>query len=93
MVAKGYSTNQHVYVVAELIQSLLGPPTIGTIGLAHRVDYVTVAQTEADFKLAYPAVFQGLGKLKEPYHTKLEKGSNKATHCCLSKPRHVSLPL
>ncbi len=34
-----------------------------------RVVEVTVTQTETDFKAAYPAVFQGLGKMKEPFHT------------------------
>lgn len=88
--AKGRSTNQDVYVVAGLTQSLLGLPAIVAMGLIHRVDEVTVTQTETDIKAAYPAVLQGLGKLKEPYHIELEQ---EATPYALSTPRRVPLPL
>ncbi|KAI2648260.1 hypothetical protein H4Q32_018307 [Labeo rohita] len=88
MCAKGRSTDQPVYVVAGLAQPLLGLPAIQAMRLVHRVNEVT--QTDTDFKALYPSVFQGLGKLKEPYHTELEQG---AVPYALSTPRRVPLPL
>ncbi|RXN37427.1 Retrovirus-related Pol poly from transposon opus [Labeo rohita] len=88
MCAKGRSTDQPVYVVAGLTQTLLGLPAIQAMRLVHRVNEVT--QTDTDFKALYPSVFQGLGKLKEPYHIELEQG---AVPYALSTPRRVPLPL
>lgn len=50
----------------------------------------TVTDIETDFRPAYPDVFQGLGKLKEPYHVQLEQG---AIPVALSAPQRVPLPL
>ncbi|KAL0150323.1 hypothetical protein M9458_054431, partial [Cirrhinus mrigala] len=88
MCAKGRSTDQPVYVVAGLTQPLLGLPAIQAMRLVHRVNEVT--QTDTDFKALYPSVFQGLGKLKEPYHIELEQG---VVPYALSTPRRVPLPL
>ena len=81
MMSKGRTTEQQVYVVAGLTQPLLGLPAIVAMGLVHRVEEVTTTkrqettvQTAANFKSTYPAVFKGLGKLKEPYHIELEQG-------------------
>ncbi|XP_061926289.1 uncharacterized protein K02A2.6-like [Entelurus aequoreus] len=90
MLAKGLFTDQHVYVVAGLTQPLLGLPAIEAMQLVHRAEAVTATQPETDFKAAYPAVFHGLGELKEPYRIELKKG---ATPYALSTPRRVPLPL
>ena len=49
-----------------------------------------VTQTDIDFKALYPSVFQGLGKLKEPYHIELEQ---RAIPYALSTPQRVPRPL
>lgn len=88
MCAKGKSTEHCVYVVEGLTQPLLGLPAIEAMRLVHRVSEVT--QTDTDFKALYPSVFQGLGELKEQYHTELEEG---VIPYALSTPRRVPLPL
>lgn len=54
---------------------ILMPVATVAMGLVLRVDNVTVAQTKADFKAAYPAVFKELGKLKELYNIEQEQGA------------------
>ena len=54
-----------MYVVAGLIQPLLGLQSIGPIGLVLRADEVRVTPTETDINAEYPAVFQWSGKLKD----------------------------
>lgn len=88
MAARGRCTSQNIYLVSGLEQPLLSRSACEALGLVYRVD--TVAGTETDFRAAYPEVFQGLGKLKEPYHIEIEQG---ATPVALSAPRRVPLPL
>ncbi|KAK7930380.1 hypothetical protein WMY93_006775 [Mugilogobius chulae] len=88
LAAKGRTTRQDVYLVSGLVQPLLSRPACEALGLVCRVD--TVIKTETDFRAAYPDVFRGLGKLKDPYHIELEQG---AIPVALSAPRRVPLPL
>lgn len=82
------TTNQDVYVVTGLYKPLLGLPAIRALNLIKRVNSVQVQPV--DFKAQYPAVFSGLGKLKQPYKIELETG---AVPYALSTPRRVPLPL
>ncbi|KAG7514482.1 hypothetical protein JOB18_035029 [Solea senegalensis] len=88
MAAKGHTTSQYIYIVAGLNHTLLDRPALIALKLVERVD--AVMETEEDFRADYPDVFQGLGKLKEPYHIVLDQG---ATLVALSAPRRVRLPL
>ncbi len=88
MAAKGHTTSQYIYIVSGLEHALLSRPALMALELVERVD--AVMETEIDFRAAYPDVFQGLGKLKEPYHIELDQG---ATPVALSAPRRVPLPL
>lgn len=87
MEVKGRSTSQNVYLVSGLLRPLLSRPACEALGLVYRVDAVGA---NTDFRAAYPDVFRGLGKLKEPYHIELEEG---ATPVALSAPRRIPLPL
>ena len=88
MAAEGHSTSQYMYIVSGLEHALLSRPALTALKLVERVD--AVMETETDFRAAYPDVFQGLGKLKEPYHIELDHG---AIPVALSAPRRVPLPL
>ncbi|KAJ8346510.1 hypothetical protein SKAU_G00279110 [Synaphobranchus kaupii] len=81
-------TEQEIYVVSGLSRALLGLPAIEALQLIHRLHTVQVGQE--DFRASYPAVFKGLGKLKEPYRIELEPG---AVPFALSSPRRVPIPL
>ncbi len=71
-----------------LSKALLGLPAIEALHLITRLH--TVQTKTEDFVANYPAVFKGLGKLKEPYKIELEQG---AIPYALSSPRRVPLPL
>ena len=79
---------KYIYIVSGLEHALLSRPALTALKLVERVD--AVMETETDFRAAYPDVFQGLGKLKEPYHMELDHG---AIPVALSAPRRVPLPL
>ena len=88
MAARGRTTSQNIYILGGLDQPLLSRSACEALGLVCRVD--AVVGTGTDFRAAYPEVFQGLGKLKEPYHIEIEQG---ATPVALSAPCRVPLPL
>lgn len=86
MCAKGQSTDQRVYVVAGLTQSLLGLPAIQAMGLVHRVNEVT--QTDTDFKALYPSVFQGARQAKRTISPRT--GTRGDTLCTVNSPKSTS---
>ncbi len=86
--SKNKQTKQDIYVVKGLSKALLGLPAIEALHLITRLH--TVQTKTEDFVAHYPAVFKGLGKLKEPYKIELEQG---AIPYALSSPRRVPLPL
>ena len=67
---KQRSTRQTVFVVKGLKTNLLGLPAIVALKLAARIDFITDYQ--AMIEESFPAVFQGLGNLGEPYVIQLQ---------------------
>ena len=86
---KGRETNQHVFVVIHLKNSLLGLPAISALHLAARIESCEMATTE-EVKKRFPKIFQGLGNLGKKYNIKLQSD---AKPYALFAPRHVPLPL
>lgn len=71
-----------------LSKALLGLPGIEAL---HLITHLHTVQTKTEYFVAnYPAVFKGLGKLKEPYKIELEQG---AIPYALSSPHRVPPPL
>ncbi len=81
---KNKTTEQDIYVVAELSKPLLGE----ALKLIQRL--YTVHEQQDDFKTKYPSVFTGFGKLKEPCTIELEPSAEPQA---LSSPRRIPLPM
>ena len=76
-----------IYVVRGLTKPLLGLPAIEHLHLLSRV---TGVSKYIDPKVQFPALFTGLGKLKQPYTIRLKEG---VKSFALSTPRRVAIPL
>ena len=87
-------TSQHtVYVIKSLQNNLLGFPAIVALEMAVRVDAIQPTESKSYHESivnSYPSLFNGLGKLGEPYQIKLLPDSK--PHA-LYTPRRVPLAL
>ncbi|KAL5508925.1 hypothetical protein EMCRGX_G004189 [Ephydatia muelleri] len=75
--------------VAGLKNNLLGLPAIRSMGLVVRVNEIT-SSFKDKILAKYPALFQGLGNLGEPYEIKLKRNSKPVS---LFAPKRVPIPL
>ena len=80
------TVDQSVYVVENLHKPLLGRPAIEVLKLLTRIGSVDEQSSISRFQ----HLFEGLGRLKEPYMIKLMEGAKPYT---LSTPRRVPIPL
>ena len=80
-------TTEEIYVVSGLTKSLLGRPAIDRLKLIRRLANVNTTQTPRE---QFPSLFQGLGKMEQPYTIQLNDG---AKPFALSTPRRVAIPL
>jgi len=78
---------QDVYVSRTLTQPLLGWPAIKRMGLFSHLSNVEAVER---FRLMFPALFIGLGKLEQECHIELTPSTQ--PHC-LYAPRRIPLPL
>ncbi|KAK7884427.1 hypothetical protein WMY93_027550 [Mugilogobius chulae] len=83
------TTEQTVYVVADLIQGLLSRSASVALGLVARVEAVSLISVEA-VKQRFPKLFSGLGKMEGEYKIELKED---AKPFALTTPRRVPLPL
>ena len=81
------ATTEELYVVSGLSKPLLGRPAIDQLNLIRRLAVVTERKTP---KEQFPSLFQGLGKLEQPYKIELQ---DDAKPFALSTPRRVAIPL
>lgn len=84
--AKSAKSNQELYVVKGLRNSLLGRPAIQSLGLLLKSDVKNVDTVQEQ----YSELFSGLGKTDWEYTIKLKPGN---VPFALSTPRRVPLPL
>ena len=77
--------DEKVYVVEGLNKPLLGRPAIEELGLLSRINAVRDLSPIKQF----PLLFQGLGRIKGEYTTKLVEGAKPFS---LATPRGVALP-
>ena len=82
------SCRQHVYVMPDLEQNLLGLPAIKALNILSSLQEVTTSQE--DITPAYPKVFNGLGTLQGDFHIHLKQD---ATPFALHTPCNVPLPM
>lgn len=89
---KNITSVQDVYVVEDQSIALLGRPALEELKLVNisSITEVEKNQEKIDIISKYPEVFNGLGKLNEPYEIQL---SQEATPFAVSCPRRVALPL
>lgn len=80
------TVNQSVYVVEDLQKPLLGRPAIESLQVLNRIGAVDKQSPVDEFH----HLFEGLGKLSQPYTTKLQEGAQPYS---LSAARRVPLPL
>ena len=80
------ATTTELYVVSGLSKPLLGRPAIDQLNLIRRLAVVTERKTP---KEQFPSLFQGLGKLEQPYKIELQ---DDAKPYALSTPRRVAIP-
>lgn len=59
--------------MSDLAQPLLSRTASEALELVYRVD--TLVEPNTDCKLAYPGIFQGLGKLRDLCHIEIEQGA------------------
>ena len=68
MTGNGEQTRQHIYVVGNLKEPLLGKPAIEALNLIQRVariqSDVSYNDIEAEAKANHPRLFKGLGELR-----------------------------
>ena len=83
-----FVSEQCVYVVEKLKQSLLGWPAIKALNIFSNVN--SVVDAKEFVKLRFPKVFSGLGKLGDPYQIKSNLG---AKPFCIANPKRIPLPL
>ena len=81
------SAREEIYVVSGLSKALLGRPAIKQLNLVRRLAAVEEGKTP---KEQFPSLFQGLGKLEQPYKIELQ---DDATPFALATPRRVAIPL
>ena len=82
----GRESIETIFVVAGLRTNLLGLPAIMALKLVARLEAVTVASVVDKF----PALFEGLGNLGEPFDIRLQPG---ARPYALFTPRNIPIPL
>ena len=80
-------THQDVYVVKGLHQELLGRPAIEALGVVVRAGAISTLQGPV---AEFPQLFEGLGKLNQPYSIKLQPST---TPFLQSVVRRVAIPL
>ena len=78
---------EEIYVVSGLTKPLLGRPAINQLKFIQRLGSVNRTMTPKD---QFPSLFQGLGKLEEPYTIQLRED---ARPFALATPRRVAIPL
>lgn len=86
---KGKTIEERLYVVNRQTTSLLSRSACVGLGLVARIDEIQENNTP-DFKTEFPELFQGLGKLEEPYSIKLK---DDVTPVHIFTPRKVAHPL
>ena len=76
MTGNGEQTRQHIYVVGNLKEPLLGKPAIEALNLIQKVariqSDVSYNDIEAEAKANHPRLFKGLGELKGEFKIKLK---------------------
>ena len=82
----GKESIETIFVVAGLRTNLLGLPVIIALKLIARVEAVSVSSVMDEF----PALFQGLGNLGEPFDIRLQPS---AKPYALFTPRNIPIPL
>ena len=82
----GRESIETIFVVAGLRTNLLGLPAIMALKLVARLEAVSVASVVDKF----PALFEGLGNLGEPFDIRLQPG---ARPYALFIPRNIPIPL
>ena len=82
----GKESIETIFVVAGLRMNLLGLPAIIALKLIARVEAVSVSSVMDEF----PALFQGLGNLGEPFDIRLQPS---AKPYALFTPRNIPIPL
>ena len=78
---------EEIYVVSGLTKPLLGRPAIDQLRLVQRHTNVNITKNP---KEQFPSLFQGLGKLEQPYTIQLK---DNAKPFVLSTPRRVAISL
>ncbi len=84
------TSKQEVFVVRGLKTPLLGRPAIQALNLVHRIHNVDGISPDDYWKMKFPKLFTGLGKLEGEYDIKL---SDDAKPFCLNTSRRVPIPL
>ena len=79
---KSTSVKQTIYVMTDLKNCLLGLPAVKALNLVTRVDAV-VENRGSGIVQKFPALFKGLGNLKDSYEIK---------HCPDAKPFALCVP-
>ena len=81
-------SQETVFVVQGLQRNLLGLPAIMALQLVSRVD--AIVSTKEEIQQEFPALFEGLGNLGEPYSVRLK---DDAKPHAIYTPRNVPIPL
>ena len=81
---------EHIYVVEDLTQPLLGRAAAESLKLINRIHELTSDEYKAKVIHDYPKLLTGLGMMKEEYTTKLK---DDVTPLALTVPRKEPMPL
>ena len=74
-------SEQPVFVVRWLKTNLLGLPAITSLDLIRRMEATTINTGKEQILRRFPNVFNGLGKLGEPYNSDKESATSLSFYC------------
>ena len=87
---KGTSVKQTIYVIKDLKNCLLWLPTIKALNLLTKAVDAVIEDRGSEIVKKFPALFKGLGNLKDPYEIKLCPDAKPFALCV---PRRVPISL